>query len=145
MSSNTPSTVRSVGRNWSGTGLRSSTYTAAMIWPEATLISVGRVSSVGHSQPRCQTKLYAAGAWAPGGPPAVSRPRRLPWAELLRRVFAQDVLQCACGGRRTVVAFVADANLTRSLLTSLGLPAEPATFAPARAPPQAELARHDPA
>ncbi len=81
----------------------------------------------------------------PGGSPAVSRPRRLPWAELLRRVFAQGVLQCACGGRRTVVAFVADANLTRSLLTSLGLPAEPATFAPARAPPQAELAWHDPA
>jgi hypothetical protein len=25
-------------------------------------------------------------------------------------VFAQDVLQCTCGGRRTVVAFVADAN-----------------------------------
>ena len=81
----------------------------------------------------------------PGGSPAVSRPRRLPWAELLRRVFAQGVLQCACGGRRTVVAFVADANLTRSLLTSLGLPAEPATFAPARAPPQAELAWYDPA
>jgi hypothetical protein len=40
-------------------------------------------------------------------------------------VFAQYVLQCACGGRRTVVAFVADATLTRSLLTSLGLPAEP--------------------
>jgi len=81
----------------------------------------------------------------PGGSPAVSRPRRLPWAELLRRVFAQDVLQCACGGRRTVVAFVADANLTRSLLIRLGLPAEPATFAPARAPPQAELAWYDPA
>ncbi|HEX7839328.1 MAG TPA: hypothetical protein VF469_17745, partial [Kofleriaceae bacterium] len=81
----------------------------------------------------------------PGGPPAVSRPCRLPWAELLRRVFAQNVLRCACGGRHTVVAFVADANLTRSLLTSLGLPAEPATFAPARAPPQAELAWHDPA
>ena len=47
--------------------------------------------------------------------------------------------------RRTVVAFVADANLTRNLLTSLGLAAEPATFAPARAPPQAELAWHDPA
>jgi len=47
-----------------------------------------------------------------GDRPAVSRPRRLPWAELLRRVFAQDVLQDACGGRCTVVAFVTDANLT---------------------------------
>jgi hypothetical protein len=63
--------------------------------------------------------------------------------ELLRRVFAQDVLRCTCGGRRTVAAFVADATLARSLLTSLGLPADPATFAPARAPPQAELAWHD--
>jgi len=84
-------------------------------------------------------------ALPPGGPPAVSRHRRLPWAELLRRVFAEDVLACACGGRRTVVVFVADANVTRSLLTSLGLPAEPATFAPARAPPQPELAWHEPA
>ena len=70
----------------------------------------------------------------PGGAPDVSRPRRLSWVERLRRVFAQDVLPCACSGRRTVVAFVAEANLTRSLLTSLGLPAEPAMFAPARAP-----------
>jgi hypothetical protein len=60
-------------------------------------------------------------------------------------VFAQEILPCACGGRRTVGAFVADANLIRSLLTSLGLPAEPSTFAPARAPTQAELAWYDPA
>jgi hypothetical protein len=60
-------------------------------------------------------------------------------------VFAEDVLQCACGGRRPVVAFVADTNLARTLLTSLGLPAEPATFAPARAPLQAGLAWYDPA
>jgi len=54
-------------------------------------------------------------------------------------VFAQDVLPCACGSRRTVVAFVAfvaNVNFTRSLLTSLGLPAEPATFTPACAHPR---------
>jgi hypothetical protein len=39
-----------------------------------------------------------------------------------KRVFAQDVLPCACGGRRTVVAFVADADLTRSLLTDVQRP-----------------------
>ena len=76
-------------------------------------------------------------------PPTISQPasnpHRVPQrtcsltAELLRRVFAQDVLPCACGGRRTVVAFVADANLTRSLLTSLGLHAEPVTCASTRA------------
>lgn len=29
----------------------------------------------------------------------------LPWADLLRRVFAEDVLCCPCGGRRSVAAF----------------------------------------
>jgi hypothetical protein len=33
------------------------------------------------------------------------RKRRLPWADLLKRVFGDDVLQCPCGGRRWVVAF----------------------------------------
>jgi len=67
------------------------------------------------------------------------RTRRLPWAELLRRVFADDVLRCACGGRRSVIAIVAAPAIARTLLTVLGLPVEPATFAPARAPPQTEL------
>jgi hypothetical protein len=72
-----------------------------------------------------------------------SRSRRLPWAELLRRVFADDVLQCPCGGRRSVIAFVTDPALTNTLLTALELPCEPVTFAPARSPPQAELAWDD--
>jgi hypothetical protein len=62
----------------------------------------------------------------------------------LRRVFAQDVLRCDCGGRRSVVALVTDATRARGLLTTLGLPTEPATFAPARDPPQAEFAWPDP-
>lgn len=57
-----------------------------------------------------------------------------------RRVFADDVLQCPCGGRRSVIAVVADPALARTLLTTLGLPNEPATFATARDPPQVELA-----
>ncbi|TMQ03053.1 MAG: ATP-dependent helicase HrpA [Deltaproteobacteria bacterium] len=77
--------------------------------------------------------------------PVWSRARRLPWVELLRRVFAQDILVCPCGGRRSVVAFVADAGQAHSLLVTLGLPADSATFAPARDPPQAELAWEDPA
>jgi hypothetical protein len=69
-----------------------------------------------------------------------SRRRRLPWADLLRRVFADDVLQCPCGGRRSVIAVVANPTMARTLLVALGRPNEPATFAPARAPPQVELA-----
>ena len=79
------------------------------------------------------------------GTPIPMRARRLPWPDLLRRVFAEDVLTCPCGGRRSVTAFVTDQRLASSLLASLGLPAEPATFALARDPPQAELAWDEPA
>jgi hypothetical protein len=58
----------------------------------------------------------------------------LPWADLLRRVFAADVLACPCDGRRTVTAFVVDTTLARRVLTALGLAAEPATFAPGTRP-----------
>lgn len=77
--------------------------------------------------------------------PLLLRVRRLPWADLLRRVFAEDILACPCGGRRSVTAFVTDQRLAQSLLTALGQSAEPAAFAPARDPPQAELAWDEPA
>jgi hypothetical protein len=73
-----------------------------------------------------------------------SRSRRLPWADLLRRVFADDVLQCPCGGRRSIIAVVNDPALANTLLAALGLPSEPMTFAPARSPPQTELAWDEP-
>jgi hypothetical protein len=56
-----------------------------------------------------------------------------------RRVFATDVLSCPCGGRRSVVAVVVDAAMARAVHAALGLPCTPATFAPARDPPQSEL------
>jgi hypothetical protein len=64
---------------------------------------------------------------------------RVPWDDLLRRVFAADVLARPCGGRRRVVAVVVDSAIARALLAARGLPCTPATFAPARAPPQATL------
>jgi ribosomal protein S27E len=82
--------------------------------------------------------------------PNQRRPPRPPhtrpeWADPLHEVqcerhsFATDVLSCPCGGRRSVVAVVVDSALARAVLAALGLPCTPATFAPARAPPQAEL------
>ena len=60
--------------------------------------------------------------------------RRIPWADLLRRVFAEDVLACVCGGRRDVVALVTDPPLARTILDRLGLAHPPAVFTP-RGPP----------
>ena len=68
-------------------------------------------------------------------PELLWRARRVPWAELLKRVFADDVLNCPCGGRRTVLAVVTDAASAGTLLDGLGLPHRPPVFAP-RGPPE---------
>jgi hypothetical protein len=70
-----------------------------------------------------------------------ARARRLRWAELLRRVFAVDVLTCPdCGGPRRLIATITDGLVVRRILDHLGLPSSPTTIAPARAPPEPELA-----
>jgi len=66
---------------------------------------------------------------------SVWRARRVPWAELLKRVFADDLLHCACGGRRSVFAVVTDALSARTLLDGLGLPHRSPVFA-SRGPPE---------
>jgi hypothetical protein len=73
---------------------------------------------------------------APAAPTTSTRARRLDWAALLERVFAVDVLRCTrCGGRRRVLAFLADSPATAAILAHLGLPATVPPIAPARAPP----------
>jgi hypothetical protein len=70
-------------------------------------------------------------------PVASSGRHRIPWAELMRRVFDLDVLQCAkCGARMLVLDVVLPPDATRELLESLQLPT--------RAPPLASSAFHAP-
>jgi hypothetical protein len=41
---------------------------------------------------------------------------RIPWAELLGKVFAVDVLECPdCGGRLRVVAYIAEGKVARGI------------------------------
>ena len=59
--------------------------------------------------------------------------RRLPWAELLQRVFAIDVLECPhCGTRRKLIAMISDGLVLRKILDHLGLPSEPPVLARSR-------------
>ncbi len=52
-----------------------------------------------------------------------------------------DVLVCPhCGGRRKLIAFLTDGLVVRKILAHLGLSTEPPVLAPARAPPEPELA-----
>jgi hypothetical protein len=58
------------------------------------------------------------------------------WADLMRRVFAVDVLACPrCGGRLRLIALIEASATTRRILRHLGLASEGPTPAPARAPP----------
>ena len=71
-----------------------------------------------------------AGAGSPAG-------RRYPWAELLKRVFAVDVLSChRCGGRREVLALITKGSVVCAILECLGLPTEGPVVHPARGPPE---------
>ncbi|NQT85333.1 transposase [bacterium] len=63
------------------------------------------------------------------------RPRRLGWAQLLRRVLAVDALTCPeCATSMTVLAFLTDPPVLRRILDHLALPSSPPPLAPARSP-----------
>jgi putative transposase len=73
---------------------------------------------------------------APDRPPAEAHrpadPSHIPWAELLMRVFREDVLACPCGGRRVVLAYLTQPGPVKAILDHLGLPSTDPPIAPAR-------------
>jgi len=85
--------------------------------------------------PTARHGVDSAGACA-GKRPAHACGRH-PWAELLQRVFALDVLRCpGCGGRRRILAAITQAEVIRAVLAALHLPTEPPPVHPARGPPE---------
>ena len=68
--------------------------------------------------------------------PIPQHPRNYSWSELMKRVFAEDVLECSrCGGRMRIMAAIHPPDATRRILDCLGLPS--------RAPPTAPAASED--
>jgi hypothetical protein len=68
-------------------------------------------------------------------PVAYVRPLYFAWADLLRRVFAIDVLACPnCGGRLRLLATIEDRAVVEKILTHLGLPVDPPQPSAARTP-----------
>jgi len=75
--------------------------------------------------------------FAPAPAPAGERPRRLPWSELLRRVYGLDLRRCQrCAGPLRVLAYLTDLAVVAAILRHLGLPATPLAAAPPRGPPE---------
>ena len=75
---------------------------------------------------------------SPVGPPTVPHPRNYRWSELMKRVWALDVLECPrCLSRMRILAAIHPPDATRKILECLGLPS--------RAPPLAAAACEHPA
>jgi len=70
---------------------------------------------------------------APDPPPDRPPTRtRVPWAELLRKVFAVDVLDCPrCHGRLELIAFISAPDVARRILDHLELDSQGPPIAPA--------------
>ena len=68
----------------------------------------------------------AAVAEGPQQETAKQRSRNCSWAQLMKRVFAIDVLQCdRCGGVMRLMAAIHSPEATRKILDCLGLPSRP--------------------
>jgi hypothetical protein len=79
---------------------------------------------------RCDpAPLLPAGESTAAPPPR--NPCRIPWAELLLRVFREDVLACPCGGRRVVLGYLTEPGPVKAILVHLGLPSTGPPLAPA--------------
>ena len=69
---------------------------------------------------------------------------RLAYAKLLSRVFEGDIGNCQrCGGALRFIACIDDPDTIGKILTHMALPTDAPKLAPARGPPQAELADWD--
>ena len=79
------------------------------------------------------------------GAPHFSLARGLRWADLMRRIFAFDVLACGhCGGRLRLIALIEQSAVTTRILRHLGLPMEVPSPCAGRSPPTAGWSVADP-
>jgi hypothetical protein len=73
-----------------------------------------------------------------GGPVAatpIRHGRNYVWAELMKRVWEIDVLECPrCFGRMRIVAAIHSPDATRKILECLGLPSRAPPLKPSQSP-----------
>ncbi|MEX1362826.1 MAG: transposase, partial [Nannocystaceae bacterium] len=76
--------------------------------------------------------------------PKTNTRRRMTWRELLKRVFAVDVLECPrCRGPMKIIAEITDPKAIRRFLAALDLPTEAPRIERARPPPQVDFGWDD--
>lgn len=81
-------------------------------------------------------------AGCPAGPE--EQRKKMRWAELLKRAFLFDILEChRCQGRRELIAVIKDSDTVTRILDHVGINSTPPRFEPARAPPQQHWCQDD--
>jgi len=64
-----------------------------------------------------------------------SRPYRIAWAKILKRVFLTDLEHCSqCGGKMKVISAIMDVDVIRRILTHIGVSPDPPKLSPSRFP-----------
>jgi len=106
--------------------------------PTASIAAPGGAPSAG-TEVDPSASQGAQAAPAPGlaqqaAPCSISspRPRRLPWADLLQRVFGIQALQCECGKSMRVIAAITEPTVAKRILECMGLPPRAPPLEPAR-------------
>lgn len=84
----------------------------------------------------CPTPRQPAPATIESATSAPERHKRRTWAEMLKRCFAIDVLKCACGGEREVIAAIKAGPIANRILLHVGESTELPKFRRARPPPE---------
>jgi hypothetical protein len=85
-----------------------------------------------NSHPGCTATKYFISDTGKSHKKVGCRPRRYAWAELLKRVFSVDVLECdRCGGRMRILCAINPPDAIRKILDCLGLPSKPPPISPA--------------
>jgi hypothetical protein len=125
--------------------------TELLLTPMALLERLARlIPARGRHMIRYHGVLAPAAEWRPQVIPKPPEPagklllrrrgaRWIDWASLLKRVFLTNVLACACGGTRRIVAAIEEGPAARKILRHLGLPDELPRLEAARLRPQREL------
>ena len=77
-------------------------------------------------------------------PPSPTTRVRIPWADLLRRVFLVDALECPrCHGRMRLISAVIQTAALERILKHMALPSSPPLIRSPRAPPPPKALRYD--
>jgi hypothetical protein len=98
----------------------------------ARVVPPGPAPKPGAAHTECEVAHRHHGHSEPDEPRPDPRPRNYSWAELMRRVFEVDVLECpACQGPMRVLAAIHPPEATRAILDCLGIPSRAPPVSPA--------------